>query len=325
MIPQNSTNIDTIFYDVKSGDSLSSIIRMYYGRVTLQQQKKIIENIMLENSEIKNPNLIHPGQTLVIDIPQQYCAIESLPVPSVIQVDKETEKTLKETVKKATPQEMKLMSALAPVMLGTGATSMTMIKQTFQSNAPLLGEMAENYNDYKADKITQGQYNYRRRKIISKFDSKMGPIYRLLNGNKTPSELLRISRKKGIAPTHIINNQAKRMNSLAKLASRGGTVLTVAGLGVACHQIASTDDKQKKNEILVESLGGLGGGILYGFGVSAVILLMATPVGWIAALAIGVGGAAASYGSGFLAKRFYTLHGTNIDFATMTNVNTICR
>lgn len=100
-----TTKLDTIFYDVRSGDSLSSIIKMYYGRITLQQQNKIIDSILLENSEIKNPNKIYPGQTLVMDIPQQYCAIESIPLPAVIQVDKETEKTLKQAVKKATQPE----------------------------------------------------------------------------------------------------------------------------------------------------------------------------------------------------------------------------
>ena len=96
MFPQSNTKLDTIFYDVRAGDSLSSIIKNYYGKVSLQQQKMIIENIMLENPEIINPNLIHPGQSLIIDIPQQYCAIPGFSQPPVISVDEQVVKTLKD-------------------------------------------------------------------------------------------------------------------------------------------------------------------------------------------------------------------------------------
>lgn len=319
----NKNNLDTIFYDVRAGDSLSSIIKTYYGKVSLQQQKKIIENIMLENTEVKNPNIIHPGQTLVIDIPQQYNAMPGFPAPPVIQGNKQVIKTLKNNLQTATPPEKKLMSALAPIMLGTGATGLTMINQTFKSNAPLLGEMAENYNNYKADKMTRGQYDYQRRSLLNRLKSKLGPTNLLLNGSKPPNEILRISRTKGNVPTHIINNQAKQMRSLSKLASRGGVVLSVAGLGVACHQIASTNDKQQKNEILVESLGGVIGGAAYGAIVT--VLLIGTPIGWVAALAIGVGSVAVSYGVGAGLKNLYTTRGTHIDFSSLSKVNELCQ
>ncbi len=63
-------NLDTILYDVSTGDSLSAIIKKYYGNISPQQQQKIINTIMQENTELTNPNTIYPGQTLVIDIPQ---------------------------------------------------------------------------------------------------------------------------------------------------------------------------------------------------------------------------------------------------------------
>lgn len=323
MIQGKTTNLDTIFYDVQSGDSLVAIIRTYYGKVTLQQQKTIIENILLENPEVINPNIIHPGQTLVIDIPQQYIAQPGFPSPPVIQANKPVIQTLKNNLQTATPPEKKLMSCLAPIMLGTGATSLTMIEQTFQSNAPLLGEMVENYNAYKDDTKTRGQYDYRRKSLINKLKIKLGPMNRLLNGNKPSNEILRISRKTDKLPTHVINQQANRMKRLSRLASRGGVVLSVAGLGVACHQIAFTSDKKRKNEILVESVGGVFGGAL--FGAAVTVILIGTPVGWVAALTIGVGSVATSYGSGLLAKKFYTLYGSYIDLATVTKVHEFCK
>ena len=113
------------------------------------------------------------------------------------------------------------------------------------------------------------------------------------------------------------------MRNLSRLASKGGVVLSVVGLGVACHEIASTDDKQQKNEILVESMGGVGGGIL--FGAVVTVLLVGTPVGWVAALAIGVGGVAASYGSGVALKEFYSIYGSHVDIVSGTKINEICK
>lgn len=322
MKPDNITNFDTIFYDVSAGDSLSTIIKKYYGNVSPLQQKTIIDTIMLENVELKNPNIIYPGQTLVIDIPQQHIAT-SLPTPPTIQVDKKTIQTLKSHLQKASPAEKELISSLAPIMLGTSTTSMMMINQTFKSNAPLLSEMTENYNDFKADKLSRGQYDYRRKNLLNKLKAKLGPTSLLLNGKKTANEVLRISRKKGNAPTHIINNQANRMKNLSRMASRGGVVLAVAGLGVACHQIANTNNKLEKNEILVESLGGLGGGLFYGFAMT--VFFVSTPIGWVVALAIGVGSVATSYAVGAAAKNMYTISGTHIDFASLTKINTLCQ
>lgn len=48
-------------YTVKSGDSLSKIAKQYYGDA---QQWKRIHQANLD--QIKDPNLIHPGQKLVI-------------------------------------------------------------------------------------------------------------------------------------------------------------------------------------------------------------------------------------------------------------------
>ena len=68
-------NMDTILYRVRSGDNLTTIIKRYYGAVSLQQKNDIISKIQADNPKLINPNLIHPNQLLQIDIPQQYCAV----------------------------------------------------------------------------------------------------------------------------------------------------------------------------------------------------------------------------------------------------------
>lgn len=147
----------------------------------------------------------------------------------------------------------------------------------------------------------------------------------ILNGTQKPSEVLRISRKAGTAPTQALSQQIKRMDKLSKVASRGGVALSVVGLGVACHQIAHTDSQRKKNEILVESAGGVVGGIVYGIGAGLAVARMATPVGWVGALVIGVGGAAAGFASGKVAGKLYNVYGGQIDIASKTGISNVCR
>lgn len=322
MIIQNRTDLNTVIYQVSPGDNLSRIIQRYYGNISPQKQKSLIQQIMLDNPNIKQAHLIYSGQQLQLNVPSLYAPY---PAPVITEVDSPTLKTLSDNLEQAPPAEKKLQSALAPILLGSGATGMTLIKQTFSSNTPLLSEIADNYNAYKADNISKGQYDYRRKKMIQQLNTRLGPLQRLLNGHQPLGEVLRISRKKDTAPNHVIHQQAKQMSTLAKAASRGSVVLSAVGLGVACHQMANTDNAQKKNEIMVESLGGLAGGIAYGLATGVSLLFIATPVGWVAALALGVGSVAVSYGSGLFAKHLYTTGGSHIDIATLTHANELCR
>ncbi|MCI0507205.1 MAG: hypothetical protein L0Z73_14010, partial [Gammaproteobacteria bacterium] len=82
--------------------------------------------------QITNPNVIHPGQALLIDIPQQYCPAPGAndPVP-IVSADKDSLDDLLAGWNKSTPQERELMSWLTPVMLGARTASMTMIDTKF--------------------------------------------------------------------------------------------------------------------------------------------------------------------------------------------------
>jgi len=317
---------DTVLYRVKPGDSLNKIINHYFGTVTLQKRNELIDDIVRKNSALKNPNVIYPNQLLQIDIPPQYCASPlANKITPFINMDKGHLKSLQNQYRAANPKERSLLSALTPVMLGAGAASVTMVDKTFKTNTPLVANIAEIYNDFKSGKITKGQYDGQRKKIISKLKAKLGPTNLLLNGTKPLNEVIRISRKKGKKPTKNIAQQVKRMGKLSKLATRGGVLLSVAGLGVSCYAIANTDEKTKKNEILVESLGGLAGGLVYGAAATLTIVIMATPVGWVGALVIGIGGALTGAGTGYAAKNWYTTNGNKIDFARITKVDQLCR
>lgn len=53
------------------------------------------------------------------------------------------------------------------------------------------------------------------------------------------------------------------------------------------HEIAHTESRDRQNEILVESAGGIIGGAAWGLGAGITLAIMATPVGWVGALLIG--------------------------------------
>ena len=158
--------------------------------------------------------------------------------------------------KSATKAEKDWAITLAPLFLGAGGAKLTMIDKTFSSNIPLLQDMVRNYEAYKTGEISKGQYDYRRAKLVGQFQSNLGPTTQILNPTRPQSEVLRISRRKGQVPTEALKQQISRLQTASKVASKGGLVLSVAGLGLACHQIAHTEDRKEKNEILVESSAG---------------------------------------------------------------------
>lgn len=87
--------MDTILYRVRPGDSLTKIIKRYYGSASAAERDSIIKQIQADNNTIKNPNKIYPNQLLQISIPQQYCTATSHPAATpVLRIDKKLIKPL---------------------------------------------------------------------------------------------------------------------------------------------------------------------------------------------------------------------------------------
>ncbi|MGQ9425214.1 LysM peptidoglycan-binding domain-containing protein [Gilvimarinus sp. F26214L] len=311
---------DVVAYSVKAGDTLSAIVHRYYGAVSPPRRQEIIRSIQAANPTVKNPNFIRPGQLIKLEVPAQYCPIPDRPVYSL----EDWFPTLERDWSASSPEERGLQIGLAKLTLGAGSANLSAIDRTFKGASPLLSEMVENYEEYKRGGITKGRYDYQRSKVLKQLTKRLGPTNFLVNGTRSPNEVLRISRKSGTAPTQPITQQITKMKRVSKIASRGGVALSVVGLGIACHEISQTDDVGMKNEILVESLGGLGGGLIYGLGAAIAIALMATPLGWVGTLVIGVGGALAGYAGGKVATQLYDASGRKIDLSGNLGVSTLC-
>ncbi len=325
---RNNPEFDTIAYRIKPGDNVTRIVESYYGKLPPARLNALIQKIKRDN-RLKDPDRVHPGQLLKIDVPVQYCAAPPKPYSplntEVLSQDDLWFDLINHNWKSATKAEKDWAITLAPLFLGAGGAKLTMIDKTFSSNTPLLLDMVRNYEAYKTGEISKGQYDYRRAKLVGQFQSNLGPTTQILNPTRPQSEVLRISRRKGQVPTEALKQQISRLQTASKVASKGGLVLSVAGLGLACHQIAHTEDRKEKNEILVESSAGFVAGFFYGVGASVVIIALATPVGWAAALAIGVGGAVIGYGSGQGAKYLYNIRGERLDFVSIARIDQICK
>jgi LysM repeat protein len=318
--------VETVVYQVQPDDSLSAIVQRYFGRQASAQTRALLQQVVAENPHIKNANLIYPGQFIKLNVPLQYCpAPDSYMTPTFgFDGNQDWFSPLQSNWVTASKDEKSMQLALAKFMLGSGAANLAMVDRTFKSNSPLLREMVENYEAYKRGDVTKGQYDYRRSKLVRELDANLGPTSRLLNGRRGSSEVLRVSRRANTVPTEPIMQQINKMNRLSRVASRGGVALSVVGLGIACHEIAQADTAKKKNEILMESLGALSGGALYGLGVGFAAVFFATPAGWVAALALGVGGVLVGYGSGKAAKSLYNTSGTKIDLVESLGVSGLC-
>ena len=315
--------LDTIAYHVQPGDSLYKIIKRYYGVVSPQTRQGIIEQIQRDNKKVTNPNHIVPNQLLLIDIPRQYCAAptEQRNTP-ILNIDKTELQSLQTHWNSASPKERSLLSQIAPTMLGVGSASLIAINTSFKTNAPQLQSLVKLYEDYKANKLTKGQYDYRRAKLIKVFEKKLGFLKNITSRRRNQRQILRISRSKGKKPTGNITRHMQRMKRIARHASNGAALLTVASVGLACSEIASTNDTLQKNHIFVESLGSVAGGGIYGIGVA--IIFLGSPVGWVAALAIGAGSFAASVGGGQAFKMLYDEHANKEDYVSKLKVSSLC-
>ena len=208
---------------------------------------------------------------------------------------------------------------LIPGSISTGAFSSLLSK----GNLKLIEQIDDLYAQYKSGAISKGQYVYQRRIRLDQFKTNTGPMERLLFGDQTPHEVIRIARGGGVPATHNITSNVNRLRNLASYGKYGGYVLTGVGLAASCKQIADTDSRQEKNEILVETVTSTGAGFIAGLTVS--LFLISNPVGWGTALVLAAGSAAIAYGSGKLAREGYTMSGAKVDLVSGMGLDSVCR
>jgi F0F1-type ATP synthase assembly protein I len=210
-------------------------------------------------------------------------------------------------------------SLVVPGSVVAGATSNLLSP----GNTALIKKVSDLYAEYKKGTISKGQYDYQRKIALDTLKRNVGPMERLLFGNKTTRESIRIARGGGVPATAYVDKNFERLNHVAKLAKYGGVVLTGVGVTASCMQIAHVQDQHTKNEILVETIsstlvGGIGG-YLVG------VFLVSNPIGWGTALVLATGVTAASYTAGKVVRAAYDIRGRRLDFVSGLGVDRICK
>ncbi|MGS6583466.1 glycine zipper family protein [Vibrio diabolicus] len=201
-----------------------------------------------------------------------------------------------------------------------GATGNLMSK----GNIKLIENINDLYANYKNGVISKGQYDGRRKKHLDLLKKNVGPMdmEKLLFGNKTTHQSIRIARSGGLPANAHIVKQAEKLNKIAQASKVGGHVLVGVGLTASCIQIANTQDQHEKNEIFVESITSTA----VGMGTSALVglFLVSNPIGWGTAIVLAAGSTAVGYASGKVAKGFYNSSESKPNLVASTGIEAIC-
>ncbi|WP_404971421.1 LysM peptidoglycan-binding domain-containing protein [Vibrio campbellii] len=330
----NSVNRYTSIYSVRPGDTLSKIILKFYQvRYGSNEYKAALQQITSDNPQVNDPDKIKIGQSLILRKLNTPTGVESRPISANAQTISEADqKQFDSTVKALSIPEREAFWALSwlddnwgPASAGIGASFASMgflLGSESKGNISELKKLDGLYQDYKAGRLTKGQYDYRRRKLLETVAKNLGPTEKLFFNGQKARESMRISRKGGVPATSAIKKNTDKLAKLSKAVAKGGTVLTAVNLGLACDQIARAKTDVEKNEILVDTAVSTVVGLAGGAVISLVVL--ATPVGWIGALALGVTSGIASYASGKVVANVYKELYSDVDLVKKTRVGEVC-
>ena len=245
-------------YKVKAGDTLSAIIFKMFGTTPTDQDYQVaVKHLMLLNKQLKDPNKIFAGEVLKLGV----IPLSNVPINSLEQGSQKlsTPNISIPITKNVSPQDSESFWALSwlennsnlltiPSGIALGATGNLLSP----ANVGLVTEVSDLYAKYKEGSITKNQYSYRRSLALNKLKKNIGPMERMLFGNNSTYQSIRIARSGGVPATSHIAKHANKLNNLAKVSKFGGIALAGVGLTAACMQIANATGKSEKNEIFLK-------------------------------------------------------------------------
>jgi len=308
-------------YQIRSGDNLSRIIYDMYGWTPHNQPatyKATLEGVLSLNPHIANPDRIVAGQILRLPIHPTSASLRHVR-PSILQQEGFISESLP-------PIERERVTTIAWLSRNTdwltipgGVAMGTASGLLGRGNQQLLTDIGDLYADYKAGKLTKGQYDGRRAKKIAEIRRNLGPLEHAVR-----QKGMRHTLKGGkVLPSDVTRMEAERWKRIAGHAAKGGVVLTGVGVTAACVKIAHTVDMKEKNQVLVETVTSTVVGA--GIGIPVGIFLASNPVGWGVVLVLAMGSAFVSWGAGYGATRLYDLKFNHVDLVTGLGVDRVCR
>lgn len=311
---------DLYFHHVVAGDTLSGIINSYYPNQANRMQD-MIKQVLIDNPGIKDPNIIKPGQLVVLrTVPSNMCL-------APIELN-ETNK-VKHLWGLMNPATQKAIKDTAPIYNGLslglagGGVGLFTVEKALKSNMGLLNGIPDAYHQYKSGAISKYEFDKARNAKLNQYSKNIGPILdKAIYGDNNVKNNFKLKPGRGLNPTKSMTQHLNKLAKISNAVSKGGVVLAGVGLASSCYQIAKSDTLTEKNEIAVKTIASTTTGALVG--AVASIFLVGTPVGWGVILVVGTVTAATSWGAGEVAGGLYKSQYSDVDVVNSLGINKIC-
>ncbi len=311
---------DLYFHHVVPGDTLSGVIKAYYPGNT-NRMKQYIEQVMLDNPEIKDPDRIKPGQLIVLrTVPSNMCLapIEPIETPKVKHLwslmGPDTQKAIKETAP--------IYNGLTLGLAG-GGTALFTLEKTLKSNMSFLNGIPDAFQQYKSGAINKYEFDKIRNLKLNQYTNNIGPIInKAIYGENHLKNAFKLKPGRSLNPTKSMTQHLNKLSKISNAASKGGVVLAGVGLASSCYQISQAEAVTEKNEIAVKAIASTATGVAAG--AIATVLLVGTPVGWGLILAVGIGSAITSWGVGEVSGYLYQSQFSDKDIVNSLGINKVC-
>ena len=311
---------DLYFHHVAPGDTLSGIINSYYpGQANRMQDQ--IKQVLIDNPSIKNPDVIKPGQLVVLRTSSTTMCLAPIEL-------NETNK-VKHLWDIMNPKTQKAIKETAPIYNGLGlglaggGTGLFTLEKTLKSNMSLLNGIPDAYHQYKSGAITKYEFDKIRTSKLNLYTKNIGPmIQKGIYGDAKVKNAFKLAPGRSLNATKSMTQHLSKLKTISNVASKGGIVLAGVGLASSCYQIAQSETLTEKNEIAVKTIVSTAAGA--GAGIIATIFLVGTPIGWGIVLGVGAFSALSSWGAGEVSGYLYKSQFADTDIVNSLGISKIC-
>ncbi|WP_420413021.1 hypothetical protein [Roseibium sp.] len=322
-VPMCTVDGSSMLYPIRKGDTLAKIVSEQYN-VHGSDVQQAINSVLANNPEIKDPNMIYAGQMLILEYPYNKKRTENAQIRELLAAQRFwNAKPKTEQAEMAVTTRAITALGVAKQVTQVGGTTLSQTASILNTNKRHYFNVGIDYSRYTRGEITKSQYDYRRRLHLSKLQANLGPLESSLHGNNTVFQKFRMAPGRSNNPTAPFLKQIDAIQDLTGKIKRGGTVLSYIMLPFEAGNIALREKDAIQREIKLTKLGtetltGAMAGAVTGRVLTRVVVgvaLATTPVGWGAALVIGLGSIVAGEIVSHYAGSAYEKHLSHIRIA----------
>jgi len=311
---------DLYFHHVVPGDTLSGIINVYYPN-QINRMQDMIKQVLIDNPGIKNPNIIKPGQLVVLRTASSNMCLAPIELNETNKV-KHLWGLMNPATQKAIKDTAPIYNGLSLGLAGGGVGLFT-VEKALKANMSLLNGIPDAYHQYKSGAISKYEFDKVRNTKLNQYSKYIGPILdKAIYGDNKVKDAFKLKPGRSLNPTKSMTQHLNKLSKISNAASKGGVVLAGVGLASSCYQISKSDTLTEKNEIAVKTIASTTTGVLVGAAIS--IFLVGTPIGWGVILVAGTVTAATSWGAGEIAGGIYKSQYSDADIVNSLGINNIC-